>query len=1163
MTATASPASGHSRWILAAVSFVLILLIVYLMGWIGPRRGVTSDPVAATAANARGVGWMEQFEYPKAAAEFERAAALAPDWRPARVNLGMALYNSAGGADDPVLTKAIAVFEQILREEPDNLYAHFNLGIIKKYRGDYREAAEHFKRVTQADPSDDRAWLYLGQSDPDMQSSPEAKAQFEKALSLNPYLVPARYAIANHVLTTEAEQTKLHELNELLRQSNWEDEARPDRHSEQGRYATVIGKGLADPPALGPMPMFEQKNSAKIEGAITWAKESSDQNLRFVRDTFGGVMIRLDFNRDGKPDLLLLSAVSRNGKTCDLLLRNDGDHFTDVSETTGLGSNGSLGGAVGDFDNDGWPDLALTTSAGVRLLRNRDGKSWEDKTAEAGFGPQADTCLAVCWIDLDQDGDLDLVVGSLTAKGIAVYQNIGTAPPSRADEPTPPLTCAFKPLVIPEMNVPGRIPGIIATDLDGDKDVDLVFLPEGKAPVVVLNDRLMRFHVGTPLPAIPTGITGGLIFDSNGDDQSDLFLTTSGKPMFLASRKDLPESDFAKRFSAGVTDAPEMRQGQRCDLDWDGRADIVGLAKDGKPVFLHGDGHGKLTKVAEPFGPVPNQQADVIAVMAMDADGDCHPDFVVWAKDGLQIYRGLGNGNRGLKLSFTGKRDNNNAGSGQKNLRTNADGIGVKVQSITGPLISMVELTTLSSGPGQSLVPVEIGIGRATQADAVRIRWPDCVVQAELATPSCEIVTIGEINRKPTSCPVLMTWDGTKWVYITDFLGGGALGECGADGSVRPSRPEESVKIESHQLGLKDGQYVLRIAEPMDEVMYLDRLRLRVVDHPADSTVFPDERFAVADPLPTQTIHAYRKRISPVKAVDHRGIDRTQIVAERDGQTVDGFANRSWLGFAEEHWLEFDLGDRLATLSKDKPWHLVLAGWTDYPYPESIIAAGQAGIAMLPPVLERKTEQGWERVGDIGFPAGLPKVMTVPTDALKSGGTRYRIRTNLQIYWDQIQLAEAETPGRVTELSPHRATLSHPGFVQEILRNGKPPQAYDPNRFESVAVTKWQGTLTRLGEVTELIAGLDDRFALCGPGDEVTVAFDAKSLPELPKGWVRSFVLQTNGYCKDTSPTTLTGGSVGPIPYRTMKTYPPQEPGPAIQRDDLKNWHTRPAGGSR
>ena len=55
-----------------------------------------------------------------------------------------------------------------------------------------------------------------------------------------------------------------------------------------------------------------------------------------------------------------------------------------------------------------------------------------------------------------------------------------------------------------------------------------------------------------------------------------------------------------------------------------------------------------------------------------------------------------------------------------------------------------------------------IGIGRRTQTDALRLRWPDCVVQAELAISAGAVVTVREINRKPTSCPVLMTWDGEK-----------------------------------------------------------------------------------------------------------------------------------------------------------------------------------------------------------------------------------------------------------------------------------------------------------------------------------------------------------------------------------------------------------------
>ena len=83
---------------------------------------------------------------------------------------------------------------------------------------------------------------------------------------------------------------------------------------------------------------------------------------------------------------------------------------------------------------------------------------------------------------------------------------------------------------------------------------------------------------------------------------------------------------------------------------------------------------------------------------------------------------------------------------------------------------------------------------------------------------------------------------------------------------------------------------------------------------------------------------------------------------------------------------------------------------------------------------------------------------------------------------------------------------------------------------------------------------------LCGPGDEITVRFDATGLPELPPGWQRSFVLHSRGYCKDAAPTTVTGGQVGPLPFRAMSNYP--EFGTATPpQTDAARWHTRPASG--
>ena len=214
---------------------------------------------------------------------------------------------------------------------------------------------------------------------------------------------------------------------------------------------------------------------------------------------------------------------------------------------------------------------------------------------------------------------------------------------------------------------------------------------------------------------------------------------------------------------------------------------------------------------------------------------------------------------------------------------------------------------------------------------------------------------------------------------------------------------------------------------------------------------------------------------------------------------------------------------------------------------------------MAPPVLERLGPDGqWQSLGEIGFPAGLPRVMTAEVAGLAGAkGCRVRIRTNVQIYWDQIFAAPVVGAGelRVHYLEVERADLAHRGFMREVVASDGGPVEYDDALTEPVAVTRWRGRVTRTGDVTELLRRADDRFVICGPGDEITVEFDARRLPQLPDGWERSFVLRTYGYCKDASPFTHTGGSIGPLPYRRMKGYPCRADGAPDQAD----WQTRPA----
>jgi hypothetical protein len=89
-----------------------------------------------------------------------------------------------------------------------------------------------------------------------------------------------------------------------------------------------------------------------------------------------------------------------------------------------------------------------------------------------------------------------------------------------------------------------------------------------------------------------------------------------------------------------------------------------------------------------------------------------------------------------------------------------------------------------------------------------------------------------------------------------------------------------------------------------------------------------------------------------------------------------------------------------------------------------------------------------------------------------------------------------------------------------------------------VAISPMAGKLTRTGDVTELLRQRDDRFVIFGPGDVVTASFEVGDLPDLPLGWVRSFVLRTWGYCKDSGIFTASGDTIEPLPFHKMSVYP-------------------------
>ncbi len=1184
-------AAPARRWPLALLALLVLTglaaLVAYLVKWRDRKPAV--DAAAVLAAHSRGIGLMEQFKPQEAAQAFEEVVRLDPDWTVGRVNLGIALLNTAKDPANPNLDRAIALFDEVLKREPDNRHALYCLGVIAMYRSELEKAHSYFAAVNRLDPSDAFTWYQLAQTTPDGTDSQTARDALAKALSLDPYLNSARYKLAFHPLTPNDERAQLIEAYKALKDSGWEPETRDYRYTEMGPYYEVIGKpdaALGGQP-VGPVPLFTADDGFQVSLAAgaRWAsaKDFGSDPLgemrRAVRQRFGGAVVLLDYDGDGRIDLFLPAAVTENGRVRDLLLRNEGGgKFTDATAAAGLaGDRPSLGASAADYDNDGRTDLLISTATGPKLFRNAGAGRFEDVTAGAKLDSVTDVCLSATWVDLDQDGDLDLVLARYAATpadalerlrgraaaargGVAVFLNAGVAPATPKDKPLAGLSTAFRRADDPPALLPaGAVVQVLCGDLDHDQDMDLLVLADGATAAPILNDRLLRFSTGPAVAPEASAWNGAVALDVRNQGRSDLLLLRNGQPPLLLHPPGAVAS--GQGWTAGATNSPPLRQAHAVDVDLDGWTDVAGLSEDGRPVLLHNDGSGRLVAEPDAFGPAGSQPTDLLAVAVADLDRSCRNDLLVWSEaQGLRRWRSSDNGHKAVYLLLNGRV------SSADSRRTNTDGIGTRVTAQAGPVVAAAEVATRTAGLGQSQIPLQLGIGSADRAAVVRLRWPDGVPQAELDIPACQVSTITETYRKDISCPVLFTWDGQKYAYVTDCLGAGSMGELAADGKTRPPRPDESVLIEPGRLVPRDGLFDLKLAEPMDEILYLDGLQLVAVDHPADWLVVPDERFVLTGPPPSQELVAFRERVSPVRATDHRGRDVTERLRHRDGRYVDDFELRSWLGFAEEHWVELDFGDAWSRLARQGGrLFLVLSGGTDYAYPESLFAAEQAGVAAVLPMLERLGPDGrWEPWGDLGFPAGLPRTMTREITGLPPG--RIRLRTNQRVYWDQALLARLEevigaTPGgqaRIRELHLKDATLAAAGFQREVRRPGSPFVEYDDGRRERVEVTRWQGRLTGFGRVTELLRQADDRFVVCGPGEEVTARFDARGLPATPDGWARSFVLRLSGYCKDSAPFTATAGRVGPLPFRAMPNYPYPAglPHPA---PDQSRWHTRPA----
>ncbi len=1106
-------------------SCTLAVLAALLVGC-GHRSDAPAVSTAVVETMNRGVSLMGQYQYDEAVKAFEAVLQQAPDLTDARINLAIARFNRAQKEARDVET-ATELLDAVLQKDPNNPRALYFKGIVQQHIGQTEAAVPLFEKVLEQRPNDGAAWYLLGMCKQRLGQS--AERELLRAIELRPHLGSAYYKLWQTLQAAGRtnEAAPYLEKFKQLRESPLNETIELPQYNQMGDLALALPLPARNTPpkarftlrAGPPRTLFVSPDS------LGFAPRGNTNLWPLAGFAIG------DVDRDGIPDLLC--AAERTDQTHRLLLLRGrtGGGSAESSGSTGLENVPTAwAAAFGDFDNDEMLDLAIVGPFGLRLYRGQGDGTFTDVTTSNRLDAATAAARYALFLDADHDGDLDLYVGAQGGDQLwnnntdGSFTNIAAS----AGLPTDSTTVAV-------------LPG----DLDGDRDTDLVLLREGQPARILINDLLGRYR--TIDPELPIrGDLGGVLQDFNGDGQLDLMAlgtAPNGLQLFLGDgqghfRRDTGFDACARSASSWGS----LRGLRAADVDHDGDLDVALFSGDGH--LLLNDGQGRFVFLPRVW-PCP-QGSTIAGAELVDLTGDLVADL-------LRIERGPTNATLTLTplslsppqtvvaVAPTGMR------SRDKRTRSPASGYGVMLTARAGLREQRILYTGLNGGPCQSQVPAVLGLGGASQADYLHLMWPDGVMQVEMGLPAGQVHKVSELQRKISSCPVLFSWNGSRFECITDFAGVGGLGYFAAPGEYAAPRALEHLKLEAHQLRPRDGRYELRITEPMEESAYVDRLELLAVDHPSNIQVFPDERLNITGPVPTQELFVIDRPLFPVRATGPDGADCIEHLAQIDRRyAFEPTLDRRFFGFARPHTLELDFGDRLAPLRPDQRAILFLSGYLEYPYSQTVYAASQARITWEPIRIDRQQPDGTWRtiVPDAGAFGGMARTMTVDLTGLVSGPQcRLRLSSNLELYYDQAFLAAVRPPTpdtmRIRSVPLIEATLRRVGFAREYSPDGRQPLLFDYEHSDATApFHTLKGTYTRYGPVEELLKDFDDRYVLVGPGDEIALTYDAAAMGEPLSGYTRSFILVSHAWCKDMDLYTGTPQTLEPLPFAGMSRYP-------------------------
>jgi tetratricopeptide (TPR) repeat protein len=1016
----------------------------------------TPNPIEAARLNNLGVAYMNQQLFEKGLKYFQQAAEADPKLTIARLNQGVAYLNLQK------IDEAKAALEDAGKQDAKSPNAWYNLGLLAKNTGEAAAAIEAFKRVTEIDANDPDTWYFLGTAYVQAKQFPEAIAAFQRALKINPLHASAEFG-----------------LSRAYQQSGDVDHAR--EHLKKFQHITQDKIGAPMSLAYGEQGQY----SRAVESPSAVLKAPAQIKVQFVDVTKEAGLITqgwsfspltkgpsylapgacfLDYDNDGRIDLFLPGNGPQSGMA---LYHNVGQgKFEDVTAKAGFDPSAhAISCTAGDYDNDGFADLAVGFEDRIALYRNQKDGTFKDVRHAAGFPDGfAGRLYGLTFVDYDHDGDLDLYLS--VASSVCGLQT--AAPPVPTIEEMEEQK-KIKPELAPEdvhlglcspgsamwrNNGNGSFAGVeaenglggdagglnsVGSDINNDRAVDLVTAQALLSPIIYENPREGKFIARRNLSSAKTGGTHGLaVLDFDHDGWMDIAFTQSGAPGLILWRNNhgksfeqvkLPETNWVRAYGVAAF-----------DYDNDGWVDLVavGETKDGKGEvrLFRNLGPDGFKDVTADVGLDKIQLKDPRAIITGDYDNDGTTDLLITQNHGPAVLlKNVGaNQNHWLRLSLKGLNDNKSA-------------IGTKVEVFSGGNRQKFEIYGSNGYLGQNSTDIVVGLGDAKEADIVRLLWPTGVLQDEIQVAGDKQQDIMEIDRRGSSCPTLFVWNGEKYEFVADMLGAGVVGHWIGPNQRDVPRPVEWIKIDHGMIQEKDDHprvchpersegpmhspanctgpspqkaaaqddnalpttddrratttLSFRFMEPLEEAVYLDQVRLLAVDHPAHIDVYPNEYFASNPPYPPFKVVVSNIEDARPPAAAHDEHGHDVLPDLLAHRYFGDFALTQFQGFAQPHSLTLDLG---AAYNGGPLW-LLMHGEVEYFSANSMYAASQAGVRAISPYVEAQDASGkWKRVvDDMGFPAGGPRTMTADlTGKLPRGTQRIRITTNLQVYWDSI-----------------------------------------------------------------------------------------------------------------------------------------------------------------